>query len=54
MDTTFQNIASNVYWSSTSNASYNDNAFGLSSINGTYVVDIKSNDYYVRCVRAGN
>jgi len=53
MDPTFQNITSNVYWSSTSNASYQDNAFGFSSTQGGHVVDSKSNSYYVRCVREG-
>jgi hypothetical protein len=49
----FQNIASNNYWSSTTNASISSFAWVVNFDYGYDYYNDKSYSYFVRCVRAG-
>ena len=51
--TTFQNVASNFYWSSTTYASNSYFAWFVNFYNGGRYDSGKNRNYYVRCVRAG-
>ncbi|MBD3817232.1 MAG: DUF1566 domain-containing protein, partial [Halothiobacillus sp.] len=53
IDPVFQNIASSHYWSSTSNVSGPDGAWGVHFYDGFGGRDIKHYVNYVRCVRSG-
>lgn len=46
-------VASNNYWSSTSNANNSNNAWIVNFNNGNQNNNNKNNNNYVRCVRAG-
>ena len=46
-----EDISSNGYWSSTTNAYYTDNAWFLNFNNGSQYSSTKTNNNYVRCVR---
>ena len=54
MDATFQNTASSYYWSSTTYVGNVSSAWRVYFGLGTQYYIIKSNGYYVRCVRAGD
>ena len=49
----FINTTSSNYWSSTTYASSTSYAWGVRFSNGYTYVSIKGNNWYVRCVRAG-
>ncbi|MEA3315551.1 MAG: DUF1566 domain-containing protein [Campylobacterota bacterium] len=49
----FDNTQSSRYWSSTTNAFYSNGAWGVYFGNGDQNDNNKSDDVYVRCVRAG-
>jgi len=49
----FENTSSNYYWSSTSSKSYSNYAWIVLFSGGRVYSNNKSNNYYVRCVRAG-
>ena len=49
----FTHVASNYYWSSTTNANYSSYAWGVHFSNGNQGYYYKYYSYYVRCVRAG-
>ena len=49
----FENISSNDYWSSTTNADYSGNAWGVDFSNGYTGNFNKTETLNVRCVRAG-
>ncbi len=49
----FQHTASNNYWSSTTSASTSYNAWNVYFGNGDKGNYVKTNNFYVRCVRAG-
>lgn len=53
IDTTFQNVVSDLYWSSTTLVGDEDEAWHVDFAYGHGVWDDKSSDYFVRCVRAG-
>ena len=54
IDSIFKNIASDYYWSSTTDAGYSDYAWAVSFYSGYQNSgNAKSNSDYVRCVRAG-
>jgi hypothetical protein len=53
IDVSFQNTASFVYWSSTSNVGTPYGAWGVYFYSGDQGCDYKNVNYYVRCVRAG-
>ena len=53
MNSAFQNVASNNYWSSTTYAGNASNAWYVDFYDGHQYTRSKSNSYYVRCVRAG-
>ena len=48
-----ENIASNLYWSSTTYASNSSDAWGVGFNYGDDGWNVKTSSYYVRCVRAG-
>lgn len=47
----FQNTTVSFYWSSTTDSSNNTNAWNIYFANGYQYSNLKSNNYYVRCVR---
>jgi len=49
----FVNIISNRYWSSTTNIIFIDSGVYVNFYDGMTNNDLKTYDYYVRCVRAG-
>jgi len=51
--TSFHNVVSSDYWSSTTNEYYHEYAWGVYFGNGTVYRDAKDNNLYVRCVRDG-
>lgn len=54
IDSTFQSVVSNIYWSSTAVVGNENNAWAVQFYYGTDGWGSKSNDlYFVRCVRAG-
>jgi len=53
MDSTFQNVSSNYYWSSTTVVGYGDGAWIVDFYDGGVGWGAKSNSHYVRCVRDG-
>jgi len=50
---TFQHVASDYYWSSTTNAGYSSRAWYVGFSYGRQFNRYKSYSYFVRCVRAG-
>ena len=52
-ETDFPNTNSSGYWSSTSGASYSDDAWYVYFHDGHVYYGYRSNGYYVRCVRGG-
>ena len=53
IDSTFKNVVSYYYWSSSTVVGYEDGAWGVYFDYGYDDWDDKSNEYYVRCVRDG-
>ena len=53
MNSTFQNVVSSLYWSSTTVVGYENNAWNVNFNNGNDNWNNKSNSNYVRCVRDG-
>ena len=53
IDSAFQNVVSDGYWSSSTVVGDEDSAWGVDFDNGDDDWDRKSNSYYVRCVRDG-
>jgi hypothetical protein len=53
LDPEFLNFASSYYWSSTTNANNSGNAWFVNFFYGNQHYGTKYDDYYVRCVRAG-
>jgi len=53
IDSIFINTKSSDYWSSTTFAGYPNGAWGVNYGYGSFDDDPESNDFYVRCVRAG-
>ncbi len=53
IDQTFTNVTSSYYWSSTTDASYTSYAWLVSFNYGYTRNDVKTDSYYVRCVRDG-
>ena len=53
IDSTFQNVVSSSYWSSSTVVGIEDGAWSVHFGNGSGYWGNKSNDRYVRCVRGG-
>ncbi|MCF6331206.1 MAG: cadherin domain-containing protein [Sulfurimonas sp.] len=53
IDPIFQNTISDFYWSSTTHVANISYAWGVYFYDGYQYSDTKTNDFYVRCVRAG-
>jgi len=53
IDSTFINVVSNLYWSSTTVVGHEDRAWVVDFNYGNGTWGNKSNSYYVRCVRDG-
>jgi hypothetical protein len=51
IDSTFHNVVSSDYWSSTTDVAGSSDAWGVDFDGGYAYADNKANTYYVRCVR---
>ena len=53
INTTFQNVTANHYWSSTTSKSDTTKALDVNFISASHHSEVKTDSIYIRCVRAG-